>query len=230
MSWVRLVLAISLDGRLALPEGDTTPLGNKSDRRVLEESLAWSDGTLIGGGTLRSHKNTCLIHNNQLLKIRQSEGRSKQPIAVVVSSQKGFCADWNFFQQPIERWLLSPNEESMQCSQNFKYERQFYLQRNWSATLSQLTKAGLSRLLLLGGAHLVGSLLQADQIDELQLTLTPKIIGGKYTWMPTEMQNLSKKLLKPNAWTLKVHEELDENQLLLRYFRNRCSNINHEAS
>ncbi len=219
--WVRLVLAISLDGRLALPQGEITPLGGKRDRYFLEKSLAWADGTLIGGGTLRAHRNTCLIHDTELLKKRLAEGRSQQPIAVVVSNQRNFCSNWPFFSQPIQRWLMSQDEVSMKYSIPSGYERQFSMQENWKATLSQLTQAGLKRLLLLGGAHLVGSILQADQVDELQFTLTPKIIGGAYTWVPVKLENLPKLLSKNDAWILKQNEMIGDNEVLLRYFRNR---------
>ena len=48
---VRLVLAVSLDGRLAPPSGGAAQLGGAGDRRVLEQALAWSDAVLIGAGT-----------------------------------------------------------------------------------------------------------------------------------------------------------------------------------
>ena len=52
---MRLVLAVSLDGRLAPPSGGAAQLGGSGDRRVLEEALAWSDAALLGAGTLRAH-------------------------------------------------------------------------------------------------------------------------------------------------------------------------------
>ena len=58
-------------------------------------------------------------------------------------------------------------------------------------------------------------------MDELQLTLTPKVIGGEYTWLPIQIENLPTKLSIPEAWILKENERLGDNELLLRYFRNR---------
>ena len=66
--WVKLVLASSIDGRIAYPEGGKTQLGQSGDRLVLEESLAWSDGILMGGQTLRDHQSICVIKNKSLLK------------------------------------------------------------------------------------------------------------------------------------------------------------------
>ena len=88
--FVRLVLAISLDGRLAPPPGGAAQLGGEGDRRALEHALAWGDACLIGAGTLRAHQCTCLIRSPQLLEQRRSEGRAEQPVAVVVSRSPDF--------------------------------------------------------------------------------------------------------------------------------------------
>ena len=104
--WIRLVIASSIDGRIAYPVGGKTQLGKEGDRLVLEESLAWADGVLIGGQTLRDHKSICLIHHERLIQQRISEGREQQPIALVVSNQSSHPSIWPFFQQPIKRWIL----------------------------------------------------------------------------------------------------------------------------
>ena len=96
--WVKLVLASSIDGRIAYPEGGKTQLGVSGDRLVLEESLAWSDGILMGGQTLRDHQSICLIKNKSLLKKRTSEGKNEQPIALIASNQIDFPENWLFFQ------------------------------------------------------------------------------------------------------------------------------------
>ena len=104
--WVRLVLASSIDGRIAYPEGGKTKLGLSGDRMVLEESLAWSDGMLMGGQTLRDHQSICIIKNKNLLKQRIATGKNEQPIALIASNQINFPVDWLFFKQPVRRWLL----------------------------------------------------------------------------------------------------------------------------
>ena len=59
-----------------------------------------------------------------------------------------------------------------------------------------------------------------DQIDELQLTLTPKIIGGDYNWVPAKIEDLPTKLAKTDAWLLKGNEAIGGNEVLLKYLRN----------
>ena len=212
---VRLVLAISLDGRLAPPEGGAASLGGEGDRRALEQALAWADACLIGAGTLRAHQCTCLIRNPQLLEQRRQEGRPDQPVAVVVSRSADFNADWPFFRQPLRRWLLAP------APVDDGFERWIPLGESWDNRLKALGTAGIQRLVLLGGANLAADLLAADCVDALQLTLVPKLLGGAKTWLPTSCSILPDVHAQPNAWSAEAAESLVNGEYLLRYQRLR---------
>jgi len=212
---VRLVLAISLDGRLAPPEGGAASLGGEGDRRALEQALAWADACLIGAGTLRAHQCTCLIRSPQLLEQRRQEGRPDQPAAVVVSRSADFNADWLFFRQPLRRWLLAP------APVDDGFERWIPLGESWADRLEAIGSAGIQRLLLLGGANLAADLLVADCVDALQLTLVPKLLGGANAWLPTSCSLLPDVLAQPNAWSADSVELLGNGEHLLRYQRLR---------
>ena len=213
---VRLVLAVSLDGRLAPPLGGAAQLGGAGDRRVLEQALAWSDAVLIGAGTLRTHRCTCLIHDPQLLAQRKQDGRPLQPAAFVVSRHPDFCQDWPFFHQALERHLLTPDPDSVD---GFSVIHR--LEPSWESTLVELAEWGFHRLVLLGGAGLCGSLLEADQVDELQLTLSPCLLGGGFTWIPSDGFRIPSALSKSDAWTLLSADPLGGNELVIRYGRSR---------
>ena len=212
---MRLVLAVSLDGRLAPPEGGAAQLGGPGDRRVLEQALAWADACLIGAGTLRAHQCTCLIRNPQLLDQRRRQGRPDQPAAVLVSRQSNFPQQWQFFEQPLQRWLLAPSAPSE------GFDRWVQLTQSWSDQLEALAALGIERLVLLGGAGLAGDLLQHDAIDELQLTLVPRLLGGGNTWVPGGLASLPDAVTTSNAWSAMEPEALGEGEWLLRYRRVR---------
>ena len=80
---------------------------------------------------------------------------------------------------------------------------------------------GFHRLVLLGGAGLCGSLLEADQVDELQLTLSPRLLGGRFSWIPSDGFSLPAVLQNPDAWTLISADRLSGNELVVRYGRSR---------
>ena len=94
-------------------------------------------------------------------------------------------------------------------------------EQDWPQALNRLAELGLFRLVLLGGAQLAASLLQADVVDELQLTLTPKLLGGMHAWVPFEGGGLPDDLGDAEAWHLQTVEPLTDNELLLRYERKR---------
>ena len=209
------MLAISLDGRLAPPEGGAAQLGGEGDRRALEEALAWADACLIGAGTLWAHQCTCLIRNPQLLEQRRQQGRPAQPAAVVVSRSPNFPQDWLFFRQPLQRWLLAPAPVAS------GFERWIPLGESWPERLTALSLLGVQRLVLLGGAQLTADLLAADCVDALQLTLVPRLMGGGNTWLPSACSGLPEALTQPEAWEAEVPEPLGGGEWLLRYARVR---------
>ena len=209
------MLAISLDGRLAPPEGGAAQLGGSGDRRALEQALAWADACLIGAGTLRAHQCTCLLSNPQLLKQRLQEGRPQQPAAVVVSRSLGFSRTWQFFDQPLQRWLLAP------APMHQGFDRWFPLAPTWPERLQALGAAGIQRLVLLGGAQLTADLLAADCVDALQLTVVPQLLGGPFSWLPLTDSPLPASLVQPGAWQSDGVEDLGHGEWLLRYQRIR---------
>jgi len=205
---LRLVLAVSLDGRLAPPGGGAAQIGGRGDRQVLEEALAWADACLIGGRTLRLHGSTCLIHAAPLLEQRRREGHPDQPAAVVVSRGGIFDPQLRFFSQPLQRWLLGPGQ--MAPPTGFHAAMPLV---GWPEALMALAAEGLQRLVLLGGAELAGALLQEQLVDDLQLTLCPLLLGGPHSWLPNGVR------LDPNLWQLQEQRLLEGEELLLRY---RC--------
>ena len=221
--WVKLVLASSIDGRIAYPEGGKTQLGESGDRFILEESLAWSDAMLMGGQTLRDHHSICIIKNRSLLKQRISEGKPEQPIALVATNQINFPVNWLFFKQPIQRWLLQKPSKKNEPILPDGFDKKINLKIKWRDSLNDLTQRGIEKIVLLGGANLISSFLLEDIIDELQITITPHLLGGDHCWVLPKLKSLKRVMNKKNNWILKETKKLGNNELLIRYFRNTFS-------
>tara|TARA_Y100001968_G_scaffold178238_1_gene163169 strand:- start:145 stop:822 length:678 start_codon:yes stop_codon:yes gene_type:complete len=218
--WVRLVLASSIDGRIAYPEGGKSTLGQSGDRLVLEESLAWADGILMGGQTLRDHQSICIIKNKSLLKQRTSEGKHEQPIALLASNQSNFPLNWLFFKQPIQRWLLQKKRKKNEFVLPNGFDKKINLKIKWRDSLNHLREKGLEKIVLLGGANLISAFLLEDIIDELQITITPHLLGGDYCWVSPQLITLNTVINKKYNWILKENKELGNNEVLIRYIKN----------
>lgn len=215
---LRLVLAVSLDGRLAPAAGGAAQLGGRGDRRVLEEALTWADGAMVGAQTVRLHGSTCLIRDADLLERRRAAGLSPQPLALVVSRSGRLPPDLPLFRQPLERWLLAAESPEAAAAGPRAAPPAGFRRRlgfgDWTTVLAEIRALGLQRLVLLGGAGLAVSLLREDLVEELQLTLCPCLLGGCQTWIPG-----GDGLTAPGRWQLRECRPLDGDELLLRYQR-----------
>ena len=198
-----LVIASSLDGRIAFPQGGESHLGSEYDKKLLSKSLTKVDATLFGSGTIKAHKSTFLIKKKHFLKNRQ-EISVNQPISIIAGNSKNFSKNWRYFNQPIRRWLISSDINIKNSKVNF--DKVLFYENSWLHTLNILKKEGIKRIALLGGGKLIASFFKEDLIDEIKITICPKVIGGKYTWIPFKEKN--KITYFENRWKIKMTKVL----------------------
>ena len=208
-----IIIASSLDGRIAFPNGGESHLGSNKDKSILDENLSKVDATIFGLGTLKAHKSTYLVKNyceDGSIKISKN-----QPISIIASNSRRFSKDWSYFKQPVKRWLISSNKNNE--LENKDFDKEIFYKNSWSETLVNIKKAGINRLALLGGANLINSFIKEDLIDEIRITIAPIIIGGKYTWIPAEHTSTICNLNQ--FWNIKSVKELDKNEIHIHYTR-----------
>ena len=208
---VTIVIASSLDGRIAFPEGGESHLGSEEDRKMLDQNLSMVDATIFGLGTLKAHESTYLVKNrneNNEAKISKS-----QPISIVASNSKKFNSNWKYFRQPIRRWLISSSK--VDNSSNNEFEKELFFEDSWKKTLISLKKQGINDLALLGGAKLINSFIKEDLITDIKITIIPRIIGGRYTWIPPEQTNEIFNLKR--LWEIKSIKNLMNNEINVHY-------------
>ena len=207
-----LIIASSLDGRIAFPQGGESHLGSEYDKKLLNKSLTKVDATLFGSGTLKAHQSTFLIRKNHFLKNRQ-EISVNQPISIIAGNSENFSKSWRYFNQPIRRWLISSNRNIKDSKVNF--DKILFYENSWLHTLNILKKEGIKRIALLGGVKLIESFFKEDLIDEIKITICPKVIGGKYTWIPFKEKN--KIFNFENSWKIKVTKVLKTSEVFIHY-------------
>ena len=208
---VIIVIASSLDGRIAFPGGGESHLGSEEDKKMLNQHLSMVDATIFGLGTLIAHQSTYLIKNlngNDEVTISK-----KQPISIVASNSKKFNSNWKYFRQPIRRWLISSSK--VDNSSNNDFEKQLFFEDSWSKTLISLKKQGINDLALLGGAKLINSFIKEDLITDIKITIIPRITGGRYTWIPPEQTNAIFNLKR--LWEIKSIKNLMNNEIHIHY-------------
>ena len=211
---VIIVIASSLDGRIAFPGGGESHLGSEEDKRMLDQNLSSVDATIFGLGTLKAHQSTYLIKNR--CENNEAKISKIQPISIVASNSKKFNMNWRYFRQPIRRWLISSNKVNNSSEKDF--EKQLFFENSWEKTLILLKKEGINDLALLGGSKLINSFMKEDLITDIKITIIPRIIGGKYTWIPLEESNEIFNLKK--IWEIKSIKKLMNNEIHIHYKKN----------
>jgi len=213
-----IIIASSLDGRITIPNGGDSHLGSKKDKRFLEDNLSIVDATIFGMGTLEAHQSTVLVKNygeNGEMKISEH-----QPISIVASNSRKFNKNWNYFKQPIKRWLISSYKKNEK--ENIDFDKEIIYKNSWYETLLSIKKEGINRIALLGGAKLINSFVKENLVDEIKITIAPRIIGGQFTWIPTEQTNEIFNFKQ--FWNVKSITELDKNEIHIHYTRKTDDN------
>lgn len=173
--FVTLKVAASLDGRIATASGESKWITGPQARRIGHILRLRHDAILIG-------KNTLLADNPALTCRLEglAEDRAAQPVPVILD-REGMSAHALAQQSEFARTPLLVTNKDAQVMAHSAYDV--------SATgteipdvLSMLAGRGVTRLLVEGGAGVIGSFLKAGREapiwDELYWFQAPSLIGG----------------------------------------------------
>jgi diaminohydroxyphosphoribosylaminopyrimidine deaminase / 5-amino-6-(5-phosphoribosylamino)uracil reductase len=170
--------AMSLDGRVASPTGDSRWISSVESRELVHRWRADCDAVAVGIGTA--------LADDPLLTAR-TEGAAKQPTRVVFDSQARL---------PLDSALVSSIDEApliVVCAPEAASARRDALERaaaevivapgrshraRLEAALDELGRRAIQNLLVEGGPTLAGALFDAGEIDEVRLFVAPVLVGA----------------------------------------------------
>lgn len=205
---------MSADGKIADFTRKAARFGSDNDKAHLEQQVAQADGVLFGAGTLRAYGSTLRVTQPDLQRQRQQQGKPLQPVHIVCSRSGAIDPKLTFFCQPVTRWLLTTPTGAHPWENGDAFERILTPATvaeaiDWQAVLQHLWALGLRHLVVLGGGTIVASLLQAELIDELWLTVCPLVLGGIAAPTPVEGNGLPE-ALAPQLQLLEARSLGDE--------------------
>jgi riboflavin-specific deaminase-like protein len=216
---VLLNMACTADGRATIG-GRSGPIGNRADRELFHALRTAVDAVLVGGATARAEGYGRLVREDSARRLRRARGLAEEPLACVVSASLALPArEIPLLADPGARvTILTPSSASLpQSVAAVEYVRCARAGRlDLPGALVELRRRLAVRTVLCeGGPHLSGQLLAAGLVDELFLTLAPKLAGGDAAG--GSLRILAGPELEPPA-ELELLEALEsESQLLLRY-------------
>jgi len=179
---VRANFIASLDGA-ATHEGRTGGLNNADDKQVFDLLRMLCDVLLVGAGTLRAEGYADLRLEPAAVAWRTRQGLAAQPTLAIVSGRLDLSPDMAALAQAPARPVIlthgrSPLEKRQRLSQAADVVVCGTQALDARATLANLAQRGLRQVLCEGGPHLLGTLIEADCLDELCLTLSPVLENG----------------------------------------------------
>jgi riboflavin-specific deaminase-like protein len=181
--YVALNMVSTVDGRAAVA-GKAAGIGSTADRVLMRQLRARADAVLVGVGTLRAEALTPTVPESYTAA-RLARGQSPQPLGVLVSSSGRLPLERRYFQRTdFARVLITSQAGAAALDPPAAAglwvivagRRRVDLQ---AALAALRTELGVRWLLCEGGPTLNRGLLAAGLVDELFLTLAPKLAGGR---------------------------------------------------
>jgi len=167
----------SLDGKATI-EWRTKGLSTELDRELFHRLRTQVDAVMVGAGTVRAERYGRMTKNEELRAVRTGDGLAPDPLAVVVSARLDLPADLPLLNEPEQRVVLATHSDATlpDLGDQVVYERTGEDLQLLMARLRD--EHGVRSVLCEGGPTLNSYLLSAGLVDELWLTLNPKLAGG----------------------------------------------------
>jgi len=180
--WLRVNFVSSVDGA-ATTAGVSGGLGDAADKRMFELLRRVSDVVLVGAGTVRDEGYGALRVSDQSAAWRRKRGLAPHPVFAIVSGSLDLDpASSIFTDAPVRPVLVTTERAGAASMARFDGRADIVVAGaetlDLPAALDGLRGRGLRHVLNEGGPSLFGSLIAADAVDELCLTLSARLESG----------------------------------------------------
>ncbi|MBV8989585.1 MAG: dihydrofolate reductase family protein [Solirubrobacterales bacterium] len=203
---------VSADGRATIA-GRSGTLSDDGDRAMFHGLREQVDAVMAGTGTIRTERYGRIIRSAERRERRVQRGLAAEPLACIVSRSGDLPLDAPLFSAPEAKVVVfSQNEIDVKgCAAQIEVVMLDPGEMTLTTSMRRLrSDFGIRLLLCEGGPTLFGALLREALVDELFLTIAPKLAGGG------------------RAPTLASGPELTEPQLLeLKWLLERSGSLYH---
>lgn len=177
--------AMTADGKIAFANRRFIPFSSERDREHMMELRATADAVLSGARTVETAGVTLGPGGGKFRRLRRARGLSEYNLRVIVSGSSSTNPDADIFRHRFSPIIVLTTENApkkrLRQLRTVADEVKIFGERlvDFPAAFRWLYKEwNVRRLLCEGGGELHGALLRAGLVDELHLTICPKIFGG----------------------------------------------------
>ena len=201
---VGINMAVTVDGKITSSRREHPAFSSPRDRVHMDRLRAEADALMVGAGTIRADNPTWHVRTKSVRERCLAEGKAASPHRVLVSASGRLSADSRFFEtrhggDSILVTLTATSAEDLEVFRDRAIVWRLGDERvDLVATLNALHEHGVRRLLVEGGAELNWTLFDLDLVDEVHVTVTPTLLGGRDA--PT--------LLGGDGWPMKEQRRL----------------------
>lgn len=173
--------AATADGYVSL-QGRSGAIGDEGDRAMFHGLRERVDAVLAGTGTLRTERYGRMLGKSERRERRRSAGRTAEPLACIITRTGELPLDIPLFAEPEARVIVFAPAPLHLADVPADVQVETY-DPAAEGPLRQCLRAlrqnhGVRALLCEGGPSLFASLLHERLVDELFLTVAPKLAGG----------------------------------------------------
>ncbi|MDF7671246.1 bifunctional diaminohydroxyphosphoribosylaminopyrimidine deaminase/5-amino-6-(5-phosphoribosylamino)uracil reductase RibD [Orbaceae bacterium ESL0721] len=198
LPYVQLKMAASLDGKIAMASGESKWITSTAARQDVQTFRAQASAILSTHVTVKQDNASLTVRHADLPAAIQTDYTAssiRQPVRVIIDSQNRLTGKENLFKQSGEIWIISKEERELPNSQ-------IIVEPSESETihlptlLTLLGEKQINSLWVEAGAHLAGSLIEQNLVDELIIYYAPKLLGNNALDMSI-IPNIQKLALAP---------------------------------
>ena len=180
---VTVNMAMSLDGKINTFRREDIVLGSEHDRRLMDELRVDAGAVIVGAGTVAHDGHPILMRYDDLIEKRLSRGRSRHPINVVLSRKLDVPMTRPFFHHADTETIIFTTRAAppAKVKRFSKLAEVVVLPRRTispAGVLSNLYQRQIKKVLLEGGGEAHFSFARDGVLDDVYITLTPRLIGG----------------------------------------------------
>ena len=183
---LRVNFVESIDGA-ATVDGHSGGMSDAADKRRFELLRRVADAVIVGAGTVRIEGYGPLRVSDASARWRAANGMSEHPVFVIVSRSLGLDPGSRIFTEARVRPIIVTTAAPKGAAARARFDGVADViavgdvSVDLVAAVAELRRRGLTQLLSEGGPSLFGSLLAADLVDELAVTIAPQVNSGEAT-------------------------------------------------
>ena len=183
--WVRALFVMTLDGRVAGPDGSSRSISGPADRAVLGAVRRWSDAVIVGAATMRAERYNPMRVSGTVSAERIGQGRAAAPRLVIVSDSLDLpFADAAYSESTLPLLIVTTEGADAQARARVPDTCELLVAPGervdplWLR--DQLIARGLERMVCEGGPTLLADFARAGAIDEWALSLSGVLEGDRF--------------------------------------------------